>query len=664
MCGMMRGKTQETVRDRPLEILRSYWGYPEFRPKQREIIDSAGRGEDVLAILPTGGGKSVCFQVPTLMKEGLSIVITPLIALMKDQVANLNARGIKSIAVYSGMTRNEIDIALDNAVYGDFKFLYLSPERLKTDIFIARLPYMKVAYIVVDEAHCISQWGYDFRPEYLEISHIRDIVGWDIPVIALTATATEDVASDIMQKLGFSRPNLIKGSFERDNLSYVVRKCEDKPGQLLAICKGVPGTGIVYVRMRKRAEEVAAFLVSSGYVAEAYHAGMGKETRELIQERWKSGQTRIIVSTNAFGMGIDKPDVRFVCHYDLPDSIEAYFQEAGRGGRDGKRSYAVLLWNDSDVRRLRQIGENSFPTLEYIEDIYHKVHNFFGIPFGYGAGHVGKFDIGAFCSKYGLGRSKVASSVKYIESENHWEVDYEGEIPTRVGFAVSREELYSFHPEDALEETIVDFLMRRYPGIFSHAVTVDTGYGAKMTECTEAVFKRKLYFLYKKGIIVYIPSDKTPLIRFKENRLMPKDVSLPKRNYDNRLRRFTERMESMISYVERTDECRSVMLLGYFGEKDGRKCGKCDVCLAKAGRKPARRKAIAAEVRKFVMDYDFARICAMYSIDTSAHGWLGEAVATHEFLNDLIARFGDGYKESISMLRDMLDAGVFNRKAF
>ena len=656
----MSSKWGEDV-DRPQAVLQEYWGYPGFRPKQREIIDSALRGEDVLAILPTGGGKSVCFQVPTLMREGLGIVVTPLIALMKDQVANLNARGIKSLAVYAGMSAKEIDIALDNAVFGDFKFLYLSPERLKSEMFRQRLPYMKVAYLVVDEAHCISQWGYDFRPDYLEIAAVREITGAGVPVIALTATATPEVAADIMDKLGFRFPNLIQGSFARENLSYVVRKCEDKQGQLLSICKGVPGTGIVYVRMRKRAEEIAAFLKANGYVAEAYHAGMGKDARELIQERWKTGKTSIIVSTNAFGMGIDKPDVRFVCHFDMPDSIEAYFQEAGRGGRDGKRSYAVLLWNDSDIRRLEQIKENSFPPLDYIEDVYHKVHNFFEIPFDFGEGRVGKFDIVRFCAKYKLSRSKVASAIKYIELENHWIVEEEGELPTRVSFTMSREDMYSYNPEDRTEDEIIDVLMRRYPGIFSSNVAVDTEYLAKMSECTEGEVKRRLYRLSQKGVIRYIPSDKTPMIYFKENRLMPKNVCLPKARYNERLGRFTRRLDAMIGYVTRDDECRSVLLLEYFGEKDGKKCGKCDVCISARNRKRPQRRMMRAEIMQFVSGYDFSAICRLYRIDrANDRYWLAKAVSTNEFLSDMIARFGDGYKDCISLLRYMSDAGLLN----
>ena len=357
------------------EILKKYWGYTSFRPKQEEIISSALVGEDVLAILPTGGGKSVCFQVPTMMREGLAVVVSPLISLIKDQVQNLRARGIKAMAVHSGMTRREIDIALDNAVYGDYKFLYLSPERLRTDLFRTRVQKMQVCFLVVDEAHCISQWGYDFRPDYLLISDVRELLP-DVPVIALTATATPDVAKDIEDKLGFRKDNIICSGFERPNLSYVVRNTENKFGTLLSLCNAVQGTGIVYVRERKAARDIASFLVSQGVNAGFYHAGLSKEERNDVQERWKRGDLRIIAATNAFGMGIDKPDVRFVCHFDLPEAVESYYQEAGRAGRDGLHSWAVLLWNKSDIKRLEAIYQSSFPGLDYIADIYQKVFKY------------------------------------------------------------------------------------------------------------------------------------------------------------------------------------------------------------------------------------------------------------------------------------------------
>ena len=363
----------------PKEVLKTYWGYDSFRPMQEEIVREALEGRDVLAILPTGGGKSVCFQVPALMQEGLALVVTPLIALMKDQVQNLRQRGIRAMAIHAGMNRREVDLALNNAAYGDYKFLYLSPERLHTDLFQAYLSVLKVSYIVVDEAHCISQWGYDFRPNYLQIGELRNRI--DAPVIALTATATPVVCDDIMDRLRFKEKNLLRSGFERPNLSYIVRKAQDKIGQILSICEGVPGTGIVYVRSRARTQELAEALRAAGIPASFYHAGLGPETRALRQEDWKSGKTRVMVCTNAFGMGIDKADVRFVVHADLPESPEAYFQEAGRAGRDGLPSYAVLLWNGTDQSRLRQLEEVSFPTLEYIEDIYQKVHIFFEIPY-------------------------------------------------------------------------------------------------------------------------------------------------------------------------------------------------------------------------------------------------------------------------------------------
>lgn len=618
-------------------------------------------GNDTFVLMPTGGGKSLCYQLPALVMDGTAIVISPLIALMKNQVDAI--RGFISdeagIAHFLNSSLNKAQIAevKQDLLDGITKLLYVAPESLTKEENVAFFKQLKISFYAVDEVHCISEWGHDFRPEYRRIRSIVEEVG-RAPIIGLTATATPKVQYDIQKNLGMLDAKVFKSSFNRPNLYYEIREKVDAKRDMIKFIKQNAGkSGIVYCLSRKRVEEIAELLNVNGIKALPYHAGMDAATRSANQDKFLMEEVDVIVATIAFGMGIDKPDVRFVCHFDMPDSIEAYFQEAGRGGRDGKRSYAVLLWNDSDVRRLRQIKENSFPSLDYIEDIYHKVHNYFGIPFGYGEGHVGKFNINDFCSRYKLPRSKVASSVKYIEMENHWEVEAEGEIPTRVGFSVSREELYSFNPGNALEENVVDFLMRRYPGIFSQTVTIDTGYAARLVECSENEFKKCLYGLYKKGIIIYIPSDKTPLIRFKENRLMPKDVYLPKSRYDDRLRRFSERLESIISYVSRTDECRSVLLLGYFGEKAARKCGKCDVCLAKSAGKSSRRKEMAVEIAEFVSKYDFSGICRKYSIDTRGE-WLISAVSTNEFLKDMVAALGDGYKDYISVLRRMLDSGA------
>ena len=460
-------------RDKALEILKEYWGYDNFRPMQREIIAAAESGKDVLAILPTGGGKSVCFQVPALMKEGIAIVVTPLIALMKDQVQNLCDRGVKALAVYAGMSRKEVELALNNAAFGDFKFLYVSPERLKTSLFQQYLAEMDVSYIVVDEAHCISQWGYDFRPDYLEIAALRGFV--QAPVIALTATATPSVAEDIMERLGFRERLLLKSSFERPNLSYIVRHCEDKLGKLLQVCSSVPGTGIVYVRSRRKTEELASFLKSQGISASFYHAGLGPQTRAERQAGWKSGNIRIMVCTNAFGMGIDKPDVRSVVHYDVPDSPEAYFQEAGRAGRDGKRSYAVLLHGSSDIRRLHQIETLSFPPLEYVEDIYHKVHNWFEIPFESGMGRQLKFNLEEFCREYGLNRSSAWYAMKYIERTGHWTIMEDMDIATRVMILPSRTELPEIEVSEPMMGTVLEIIMRKYTGVFSYPVRIDGG---------------------------------------------------------------------------------------------------------------------------------------------------------------------------------------------
>ena len=576
----------------PSEVLKKYWGYESFRPKQEDIVRTASEGKDVLAILPTGGGKSVCFQVPALMKEGIAIVVTPLIALMKDQVQNLNDRGIKALCVNAGMGRREVELTLNNAAYGDFKFLYVSPERLGTPLFKSYLQEMNVSYIVVDEAHCISQWGYDFRPDYLQIGKLREMV--DVPVIALTATATPQVAEDIMDRLGFEEKCLIKSGFERPNLSYIVRRCEDKLGQLLNICNNVGGTGIVYVRSRKKTEELAAFLSSNGISSSFYHAGLGTDSRSDRQAKWKSGEIRVMACTNAFGMGIDKPDVRFVIHFDVPDSPEAYFQEAGRGGRDGKRSFAVTIWNASDTKRLHQIATVSFPSLEYIEDIYHKVHIFFDIPYDTGAGRQLKFDLDEFCCRFKLQRQAAYYSIVYIERTGHWTMSEDVDISTKVQITVSRSELYDVEFPDVKMVQLLEVLMRRYTGVFSFPVPIDEEYVAGLLDVQVPMLRQLLYKLSLEHVIKYIPCDHATVLFLHHERLRPKNVNLDPERYDLLKSSALERMQKMIDYISEEDTCRSSFLLEYFGQTESQDCGTCDIC-RNARKTPVETKATESE---------------------------------------------------------------------
>lgn len=579
------------------ETLKEYWGYDSFRPKQEEIVSAALEGRDVLAILPTGGGKSVCFQVPGMMKDGIAIVVTPLIALMKDQVQNLTDRGIRALCINAGMGRREVDNALNNALYGDFKFLYVSPERLGTRLFQSYVQEMKVSYIVVDEAHCISQWGYDFRPDYLQIGKLRELV--DAPVIALTATATPQVAEDIMERLGFKDKFQIKSGFERPNLSYIVRRTEDKLGQLLNICNSVDGTGVVYVRSRKKTEELSAFLSANGVSASFYHAGLGQQSRTDRQEQWKSDKIRVMVCTNAFGMGIDKPDVRFVIHFDVPDSPEAYFQEAGRGGRDGKRSFAVMLWNSSDVKRLRQLETVSFPSLEYIEDIYHKVHIFYQIPYDAGVGRQLKFDLEEFCKHFKLQRSSAYYAIQYIEKTSHWTFSEDVDISTKVQIMVDRNDLYDIEFQNPKLAYLLEVLMRRYTGLYSYPVPIDEDYVAAQVGVQVPMLRQMLYQLSLEHVIRYVPCDHATVIFLHHDRLRPKNVNLDPKRYAMLKSSFGERMQKMIDYISEEDTCRSAYLLEYFGQSESEDCGTCDVCRA-AKSKAAGPVEAAARLSTFI----------------------------------------------------------------
>ena len=558
------------------EVLKEYWGYDAFRPMQEEIISAAAEDRDVLAILPTGGGKSVCFQVPAMMKDGIALVVTPLIALMKDQVQNLEARGIKALAIHAGMSRFQVDTALNNAAYGDFKFLYLSPERLGTALFQSYIDLLNVSYIVVDEAHCISQWGYDFRPDYLQIGELRKRI--DAPVIALTATATPQVAEDIMDKLAFREPLMLKSGFERPNLNYIVRRCEDKLGQLLGVCRGVQGSGIVYLRSRKKCEEYAAMLKAEGVSVSYYHAGLSAEMRSVRQAAWKKGDIRVMICTNAFGMGIDKPDVRFVVHCDLPDSPEAYFQEAGRAGRDGKQSYAVLLWSPDDVRRLRQLDSQAFPSLEYIEDIYHKLHVYWQIPYEQGMGRQMKFDLVEFCKHFKLSQASVRNAIVYLERSDHLSYTESVDINTQVKIVVDRRVLYEVDLPDSRMVALLELLMRSYTGIFSYPVSISEDYVAATLGVGIADLHQLLYRMSLEHVIRYIPGDKSDVITLHHNHLERGNVDLQPARYQMLREKATSRSEAIVGYVSETDRCRQAYLLDYFGQPDSAPCGHCDIC--------------------------------------------------------------------------------------
>lgn len=622
----------------PSEVLKEYWGYDGFRPMQEEIITAALEGKDVLAIMPTGGGKSICFQVPGLMRDGITLVVTPLIALMKDQVQNLNDRGVRALAIHAGMSRHEVDLALNNAAYGDYKFLYLSPERLGTQLFRSYIDVLDVSFIVVDEAHCISQWGYDFRPDYLRIGELRERI--DAPVIAVTATATPSVAQDIMERLGFKEKLLLKSGFERPNLSYIVRQVEDKYSQILNVCNGVPGTGIVYARNRRKCEELSAFLMAQGVSASFYHAGLGGQARAERQAAWKSGAVRVMVCTNAFGMGIDKPDVRFVVHYDLPESPEAYFQEAGRAGRDGKRSFAVQLWNSVDVRRAKQIEDVSFPSLEYIEDVYQKLHAFFEIPYDTGMGRQLKFKIEDFCKRFGLQRAPAFYALKYLERTEHLTYSEEVDIPTKVRINVDRKSLYDVELADQGQANVLEALMRSYTGIFSFLQQIDEEYVARRAGQTVPQLRQSLYGLSLAHVISYVPTDHSDVVVLHHDRLRPGNVNLMPSRYEMLRESFHARAEAMLEYVSETSECRSRYLLRYFGQTETADCGTCDVCRARRAALPAR--TLQQMTRRKLIEY----------IDEKDGEYSLEEIVA-EFGNP----FGNHSPDYLDILRQLIDNG-------
>ena len=568
------------------DILRQYWGYDDFRGIQRDIIESICSGKDTLGLMPTGGGKSITFQVPALAMEGVCIVITPLIALMKDQVQNLIKRGIRAAAVYSGMTHQEIITTLENCIFGGVKILYVSPERLSSDLFQAKVRRMRVSFITVDEAHCISQWGYDFRPAYLEIAKIRQSVNGKrdaqhpTPILALTATATPRVINDIQEKLEFQERNVFNMSFERKNLAYVVRKTTDKFAQLIHILTSVQGSAIVYVRSRRRTKEISDYLnkqLAPG-IATYFHAGLDHSVKDDRQQRWSNGEIRIIVATNAFGMGIDKPDVRLVIHYDCPDSVEAYFQEAGRAGRDGRKAYAVLLYNDGDKRKLEKRISENFPDKDYIKKVYEHLAYFYQIAVGDGYGVTKEFDIDKFSRTFRHFPVQADAALKILDRSGyiHYETDPEG--APRVRFLLQRDELYRLSETSPHEEAVITSMLRNYGGMFTDYAYIDESRIANETRLTEEQVYLCLKALSKRRILHFIPRRDMPTITYTQRREDTEYIVIPKNVYEERKEQFTKRIRAIEAYASNDDVCRSRQLLLYFGEERTHDCGICDVC--------------------------------------------------------------------------------------
>lgn len=558
-------------------ILKKYWGYEEFRLVQEKIVASIANGEDTLGLMPTGGGKSITFQVPALAMEGMCVVITPLIALMTDQVENLKKRGIKAAAIHSGLGRHEMKVMLDNAMYGAYKFLYISPERLGNEDFRTRLGHSNVSFLTIDEAHCISQWGYDFRPSYLNIARARELKP-EIPILALTATATPEVVEDIQLKLAFREENVIRSDFSRNNLVYFVRQSESKMSDLIKVVHSIHGSGIVYARNRKKTREIAEQLRREGIDADYYNAGLSYEVRQQKQDNWTQGKTRVIAATNAFGMGIDKPDVRFVVHVDFPDSLEEYFQEAGRAGRDGKKSFAVLLAGSRDKATLKQRLTNSFPEIDYVKQVYNAVSNFMQVPIGGGKGIAFDFNLHDFVTAYKLQPIQAFSALKLLEQQGYIEVTDEMKNPSRIFFVINRDDLYKFQVKNSKFDGFIKLVLRSYTGLFSDYVSINEEVLAKRAGITRDAVYQYFVRLGQMNVIKYIPGKRTALLVYLEERLPDKSVYISPENYHHRKERYERRIAAMSEYGFREDKCRSVQLLNYFGQSEADECGQCDYC--------------------------------------------------------------------------------------
>ncbi|QNR86263.1 RecQ family ATP-dependent DNA helicase [Pedobacter riviphilus] len=616
-----------------IEILQKYWGHQSFRPLQEDIIASVLEGKDSLALLPTGGGKSICFQVPALVKEGICIVVSPLIALMKDQVENLKSKGIEAIAIYAGMGKREIDILLDNCIYGKIKFLYLSPERLLSDLVRVRISYMNVNLIAVDEAHCISQWGYDFRPPYQQISKLREILP-NVPVLALTATATEFVRKDIIEKLEMKDPQVFVKSFARDNLSYVVFGNEDKYKKLIDICNNVKGTGLVYVRNRRETAEVANFISRNGIKADFYHAGLERDIRFLKQEAWKSNKTRIMVATNAFGMGIDKADVRFVVHLDLPESLEAYYQEAGRAGRDEKRSYAVLLAHQSDILGLESRYLDSFPSPEEIRKTYHHLGNYFQLAFGAGEGLTFTFDIADFSKRFNISVLKTISAMKFLEHDGYLTLSESVFLPSRMMFIASHEDIYRFQIENKAYDGIIKTILRSYGGAFDGFVKINEADLAKKTGLSYKEILALLNKLQAIELLTYIQQTDQPQLQYVRPRVDMDHFDLDVKYLELRKEILHKQINAVVGYAS-SNLCRSIQLLNYFDEHNATKCGVCDVCLAE--KRAENNSQMSEEI-----EYEIVSLLQQQSLS----------------LDDLVISIKNGAEaERIDAIRELLDAG-------